>query len=126
MSLILHSAFDYRQSYALLSPEQIKKSDSVLKKIYPKFDELSPRLMIYHDNIQDITHKFIHYNFTMVESLWGEKIKTDEKIAVFKEMRAWLTTYNQTLKGIFENDDDLLAWNVASYVEYESGENHFD
>ena len=130
LGLVLHSAFDYKQSHSLLSPEQIKKSDLVLKKIehiynHDKYDKLSsrPRLMIYYENTEDITHKFIHYNFTMVESVWGSKIATDEKIAVFKEMRAWLNKYNQTLKAFFENDNDLLAWHVASY---DSGEHHFD
>ena len=49
----------------------------------------------------------------------------EEKICVFKDMYEWLNNHNQTLRGVFEDKNDNIAWNIASYTNNDD-EYHYD
>ena len=39
------------------------------------------------------------------------------KICVLKDMCRWLKEHNHTLKGAFDQEENCLAWNIASFVD---------
>lgn len=132
LGLILRSAFDYKQSDLLMSGTERTSFNSILKKIVghnifsfvTSSKRYTPRLLIYYDDRADVTHKFLHYNFTMLDTSWdSDDISFEEKICVFKDMCKWLDQHNQTLQGVFDEEEDFLAWNIASYIDGNSDDN---
>ena len=89
LCLVLRSAFDYKQSHILISSAERANSNSILKsvlgnKVYDfvsqKAKKHIPRLMVYYDDHTDVTHKFLHYNFTMFDTSWdADKTSLEEK-----------------------------------------------
>ena len=83
-----------------------------------------PSLLVRYDDFSDTTHMFLHYNYTMFTSFWGSGTEMEDKIHIFRDMTSWLDDYNKTLKGAFQEEEDYLAWNIASFID-DGGEYHF-
>ena len=135
LGIVLRSSFDAKQSSIILSPKEVGPSTILINGIVGKkicdFLLLSktpipPSLLVHHDDSSDTTHMFLHYNYTIFRSFWGsDYIAINEKINVFTDMTCWLNDYNQTLKGVFQDEQDYLAWNIASFID-DGGEYHYD
>lgn len=129
-SLVLRSAFNYKQSHMFMTGTE--KTNSILKKIIghdtfsfvSKSKQYAPRLLVYYDDHADVTYKFLHYNFTMFDTSWdSDEISLEEKVCIFKDLCKWLNAHNQTLQGEFDEEEDFLAWNIASYIDGNSDDN---
>jgi hypothetical protein len=79
--------------------------------------DMQASLLIHSEN--GVAHKIFHHNFTIFRCDWdSDDTSFEDKITVFRGMRDWLNTYNETLNGHFVETEDYLAWNVAQFDDF--------
>lgn len=117
-SLVLRSGFTGHQASMILAGGE---TNIVLKQVlgdtaYTCMHKKQPPSMLVH-NENDISHKFMHYNYTMFRCFWGSDLTVADKVEVFRSMAGWISSHNETLVANFGEADDYLAWNIAMYSD---------
>lgn len=56
---------------------------------------------------------FLHNNFTMYKCFWGKEETLKEKVDTFRDISAWLLTYNHTLDANFADAADAYIWEMS-------------
>ena len=125
VGLILKSAFDTYQTATFFNYDSRNLAKNLYSHLNLNTDNdfvARPSSLMYHDGCN--SHRFLHYNYVMFHSYWGneEYLSFQNKVDLFKELSIWLNIYNITLKAYFDNNIDCLAWHIAD----NNDEYHFD
>ena len=110
--LILRSSFSPEQTRIMMPSYpvfyELNAFDNMLRIIYPLN---TPSMIVITTDLT--TNAFLHYNYTIVASVWHKYATTLEKSIVFRDVRSWLHNSNQSLSIHTTDMDTQLAWDLS-------------
>ena len=92
----------------------MKHSDPPSMWVGGIINNVFPSLIVRDD--EEYVDMFLHHNFSIYKCMWhSSHADLEYRVLVFRDLIDWLGSYNTTLEGDVEDNDDWLAWQIAIY-----------